>query len=154
MEAVMPGWRDFSELKVMLRAMAHDDRLNILHLLAGQNQVNVTDLVSALAISQPLVSWHLRMLRRAGLVRTRRQGRVVFCSLDADRCAACLRELDELVARPGGGDPTRSATLATTPGVLAPAAPAPGTAGTGASAHAPQAGGASGTRARAGPTEA
>jgi DNA-binding transcriptional ArsR family regulator len=32
-------------------------------------------------LSQPLVSWHLRRLRAAGLVHTRRNGRETICSL-------------------------------------------------------------------------
>ena len=71
----MSEWCDFTELKITLRAMSNNTSLNILHQLAGKREVTVTELVYALAISQPLVSWHLRTLRRVGLVRTRRRGR-------------------------------------------------------------------------------
>jgi hypothetical protein len=83
--------------------------------------VNVTDLVRALVISQPLVSWHLRALRRASLVRTRRQGRTVFCSLDLERFATCQRALVELIAPSGASpvaspvSPPRAASAADTP---------------------------------------
>lgn len=94
----MSDWCDFTDLKISLRAMADVVRLNILHQLAGRGEITVTDLVSALAISQPLVSWHLRILRRAALVRTRRQGREVWCSLDRARFVACQRTLSDVVA--------------------------------------------------------
>lgn len=93
----MSGWRDFTELKQMLRAVSDSVRLNILHQLAIRGEITVTDLVSALEVSQPLVSWHLSSLRRHGFVRTRRHGREVYCSLDAGRFAACQRALGELV---------------------------------------------------------
>jgi ArsR family transcriptional regulator, arsenate/arsenite/antimonite-responsive transcriptional repressor len=96
------GWRDFTELKLTLRRLSSTTSLNILHQLAGQGEITVTDLVSALAISQPLVSWHLRNLRRVGLVRTRRHGREVYCSLDAAQFAALVRTLSE-VAIPDAG---------------------------------------------------
>lgn len=96
----MTGWRDYLELRGMVRAMSDVARLNILHQLAGGRETNVTELVLNLGISQPLVSWHLRILRRHGLVRTRRHGREVYCSLDAARYAECLRALAELVATP------------------------------------------------------
>ena len=48
-------------------------------------------------MSQPLVSWHLRKLRRAGLVYTRREGRQVYCSLDKDRYQDCLQRLNTLI---------------------------------------------------------
>jgi len=41
----------------------------------------VTDLCLALRVSQPLMSWHLRILRRAGLVTTYRSGRQVHCAV-------------------------------------------------------------------------
>jgi ArsR family transcriptional regulator, arsenate/arsenite/antimonite-responsive transcriptional repressor len=96
------GWRDFAELKLTLRRIGNNVSLNILHQLAGQHEITVTDLVAALGmgISQPLVSWHLRNLRRVGLVRTRRHGREVYCSLDMAQFAAVQRALGEVVTPP------------------------------------------------------
>jgi DNA-binding transcriptional ArsR family regulator len=67
--------------------------------------MSVTELARRLVntghpITQPLVSWHLAILRRHGLVRTRRHGRLVYCSLDAARYQHCLRKLAEVVAQP------------------------------------------------------
>ena len=60
-------------------------------------EVTVTDLTDLLAISQPLVSWHLRKLRRAGLIGTRRAGRQVYCSLNMERFQECVQQLELLV---------------------------------------------------------
>ena len=49
-----------------------------------QGEGTVTDLMRHVDLSQPLVSWHLRRLRAAGLVETRRSGREVICSLSRD----------------------------------------------------------------------
>lgn len=92
------GWQvDYTELKQMLKALGDVARLNLVHVLAAEGEVTVTDLVQALLISQPLVSWHLTILRRAGLVRTRRQGRLVYCSLNHERYQQCLRMLGEVI---------------------------------------------------------
>jgi ArsR family transcriptional regulator, arsenate/arsenite/antimonite-responsive transcriptional repressor len=93
----MIGWQDVTDLRAVLRALGEDVRLNIMHQLAAQPETNVTDLVAALGVSQPLVSWHLRKLRRVGLVRTMRRGREVYCSLDAARYSECLRALSALI---------------------------------------------------------
>ncbi|HEX5441354.1 MAG TPA: metalloregulator ArsR/SmtB family transcription factor, partial [Ktedonobacterales bacterium] len=69
------GWQDYIELEKLMRALGDKVRLNIVRILANSQEVNVTDLTQQLLISQPLVSWHLAILRRNGLVRTRRQGR-------------------------------------------------------------------------------
>jgi ArsR family transcriptional regulator len=96
----MSEWLEVSELKTMLRALADEARLNIVHHLAGQGEVNVTEICQSLNISQPLVSWHLAMLRRAGLVRRRRFGRQVYCSLDIERFQRCQQWLASLVESP------------------------------------------------------
>jgi len=64
-----------------LRAMADPLRLRILAVL-GQEELAVGELAEVLAISQPRVSHHLRMLREAGLVHVRREGAWTFCSLE------------------------------------------------------------------------
>ena len=92
------GWQDYTELEKLTRALADKVRLNIVRILAiSQQEVNVTDLAEQLLISQPLVSWHLAILRRNGLVRTRRQGRQVYCSLDPARCQQCLQWLGAVI---------------------------------------------------------
>lgn len=101
---------DYLELKRTLRALGDVVRLHIVRVLGGCAEITVTDLALVLAgegrpVSQPLVSWHLAMLRRAGLVRTRRVGRLVYCSLDRDRYQACLRRMGELVAAPPRAGP-------------------------------------------------
>lgn len=99
------GWQDYIELEKLTRALADKVRLNIVRILANSQEVNVTDLTQQLLISQPLVSWHLAILRRNGLVRTRRQGRQVYCSLDVARCQQSLRQLGDVIS----GAPATSA---------------------------------------------
>lgn len=70
------------DLTLYFRALADRKRLRIAEYLAVHEQVTVTQLGAELRMSQPLMSWHLRMLRRAGIVKTRRSGRQVLCSLN------------------------------------------------------------------------
>ena len=103
-----PEFREYRDLKVMLRALGDVVRLNMVQLLANTDEMNVTDLVEMLVIkgrhiSQPLVSWHLTKLRRSGLVRTRRRGRLVYCSLDRQRYALCLTKMSELISSASAG---------------------------------------------------
>src|SRR6185312_1993254 len=101
------GWQDYIELEKLTRALADKVRLNIVRILANSQEVNVTDLTQQLLISQPLVSWHLAILRRNGLVRTRRQGRQVYCSLDAARCQQCIQWLGAVIS----GAPLQAPTV-------------------------------------------
>lgn len=59
-------------------------RLRILLALARAGEMTVTELVQAVHLAQPLVSWHLARLRAASLVRVTRNGRMAHYSLDLD----------------------------------------------------------------------
>ncbi len=56
------------------RALADATRLRLLNLMAGR-EVCVCYFVEILGVSQPKISRHLAYLRRAGLVRARREGK-------------------------------------------------------------------------------
>ena len=70
------------ELRSYFRALGDTLRLRLVRELAAQEEMSVSQLVAVLRVSQPLVSWHLAPLKRVGLVRIRRAGRQVYCSLD------------------------------------------------------------------------
>lgn len=74
--------REWRELRVYFRALADVRRLRIVAELSHSPEVSVKDLCVRVRASQPLISWHLRVLVRSGLVSTRRQGRQVFCALN------------------------------------------------------------------------
>ncbi|HLZ95491.1 MAG TPA: metalloregulator ArsR/SmtB family transcription factor [Candidatus Dormibacteraeota bacterium] len=78
-------------------ALANVTRLRILERLGQVGEENVNDLAAHLRMSQPRISWHLRMLKVGGVVRTRRDGRQVYCSLDVDSIARARALLDELI---------------------------------------------------------
>jgi DNA-binding transcriptional ArsR family regulator len=66
-----------------LTFLSDGNRLRILTLLA-QRESCVGDVIAALGLPQPLVSYHLRRLREVGLVRARRKAQWVFYSLDPE----------------------------------------------------------------------
>jgi DNA-binding transcriptional ArsR family regulator len=74
---------DLHAMAVVHKALADPTRLRILQRLA-ERACTVTDLIDHVDLSQPLVSWHLRRLKAAGLVETRRSGREVICTLNRE----------------------------------------------------------------------
>jgi len=75
----------------LLRALSAPLRLAIVDLLtAGPRCVH--ELVDALAVPQPLVSQHLKTLRGAGLVVTRRRGREMVYRLADEHVAHVARD--------------------------------------------------------------
>ncbi len=86
--------REARALRVLLRAVGDLVRLQILYKLARQEEMSVTALARTLRVSQPLVSWHLGILRRARLVNVRKEGRLVWHSLNREEWRSFLRRLD------------------------------------------------------------
>jgi ArsR family transcriptional regulator len=88
------------ELKAFHRALGDVTRLRVVQILATEGELPVSELVRRLRISGPLMSWHLRRLTRAGIIRTERVGREVRCSFDRERFAQLQeRTLRALVNR-------------------------------------------------------
>ncbi len=93
------GEQDVRRLRVLYRALGDETRLRAIGLLAEIGPMPVGELSTRVGLSQPLISWHLRILRLAGLIDTRRQGREVICRLRT----AAFEELHETEARLIGG---------------------------------------------------
>ncbi len=72
-----------------LKALGHPIRLGIAQQLAAEQETCACDFADVFGVSQPTISGHLRVMRHAGLVTTRRRGTQIFYALDP----AALREL-------------------------------------------------------------
>lgn len=83
------------DLYAYFRVLADRKRFRMLHYLARHDEITVTDLSAELRMSQPLISWHLRKMRRIGLVTTRRSGRQVLCSLNRPAFKHFQQKLDD-----------------------------------------------------------
>ena len=62
------------------KAFAHPGRLKILDAL-GDGEKGISDLQTALGISKTGMSQHIAILKSAGVVTTRRNGKQIYCSL-------------------------------------------------------------------------
>jgi ArsR family transcriptional regulator len=88
---------ELRELARYFYALKEVWRLRLLHALAESDELTVSDLASKMHISQPLVSWHLRRLRQARVVKVRRVGRESYYALDRERLAAYQMVFQELL---------------------------------------------------------
>ncbi len=79
----------------LLRGLAHEDRLLLLCLLS-QEELSVGELEQRLGLHQPSLSQQLGVLRREGLVRTRREGRRIHYRVADSRALAMLELLYHL----------------------------------------------------------
>jgi len=72
---------EIAGISELFKALADETRTKILHLL-GQRELCVCDLAFLLEMSLPAISHHLRFLRALRLVKSRKEGKMVFYSLE------------------------------------------------------------------------
>jgi DNA-binding transcriptional ArsR family regulator len=78
---------------LILRAVNHKLRQQILKLIDEHGKVTVTELYMKLRLEQSVASQHLAVLRKAGFVKTTRDGKFIYYSVNASR----LQELNKFV---------------------------------------------------------
>ncbi len=99
----LPSADDAVRLTGLLSLMADPVRLRILYALDLAEELCVGDLALALGANEDQVTYALRLLRTAGLVLGRKQGRVVYNRLAGDFPEPlrehCMRQLIEITRR-------------------------------------------------------
>lgn len=81
-----------SDPLLFAKALADETRQRIMSLCCCE-WLSVNEIVEKTRVTQPTVSHHLAVLREAGLVRVREQGKQTFYSLNQDRVVMCCGQL-------------------------------------------------------------
>lgn len=68
----------------IFKALADDTRAKIIHILSMEDELCVCDIANIIGSSIANTSHHLRLLRNMGLAKYRKEGKLVFYSLDDD----------------------------------------------------------------------
>jgi len=82
---------------MVLRAVNHKLRQQILKQIDEQGKITVTELYVKLRLEQSVASQHLAILRKAGFVKTYRDGKFIYYSVNADRLKELNRFIEELL---------------------------------------------------------
>lgn len=85
----MPEQVDLHELADLFKLFADSTRISILWALS-ESELCVCDLCALLKMKQPAVSHQLKHLKQARVVRARRDGKVIYYSLDDDHIQKLL----------------------------------------------------------------
>ena len=108
----LPTAEDAARLASLLSIMAEPVRLRLLYALDLTEELSVGDLALALGASEDQATYGLRLLRTAGLVVGRKQGRSVLYRLAEDFPEPlrehCLRQLIDLTRHATSTDDTRT----------------------------------------------
>ena len=91
-EALAPK---IDQAAALMDMLSQPVRLRLLCILL-EGEKSVLDLADQVKLSQPGVSHHLKKLRDADLVQTRRDGQTIFYALKGDEVKAVLHTLHKL----------------------------------------------------------
>ncbi|MEO1258314.1 MAG: metalloregulator ArsR/SmtB family transcription factor [Bacteroidota bacterium] len=83
----------------ILRALAHPLRLRILEFIDENDVINVNKIYNTLNLEQSITSQHLRILRLAGLVSTKRDGKFIHYKLDYDKLSNAMSAIDSFLSQ-------------------------------------------------------
>jgi len=83
------------------KALADETRQKIMKLCCCE-WLSVNEIVEHLSVSQPTVSHHLSILREAGLVEVREEGKQTFYKLNQKRITVCCGQLQANFASENG----------------------------------------------------
>jgi len=84
--------RELKSLAASFKLLADETRLRVLRLLMESGELNVRALCDRLEQSQPAVSHHLALLRDAGVIRARRDGKHNFYRCIPNRLESLIDE--------------------------------------------------------------
>lgn len=79
---------------LVLRAINHKLRQQMLKQIDEHGKITVTELYVKLRLEQSVASQHLAILRKAGFVKTERDGKFIYYSVNGSR----LQEVNDLVS--------------------------------------------------------
>ena len=81
---------------LILRAINHKLRQQILKLIDEQGKITVTEIYVKLRLEQSVASQHLAILRKAGFVKTERDGKFIYYTVDQGRLQQIEQMADQL----------------------------------------------------------
>ncbi len=92
------------DLVQVFKLLADETRLKVLLYLMQEGELHVSALCERLHQSQPAVSHHLALLREAGLIEPRRDGKHNFYSVKKSKFHHLIQQLFDSMSNDGNGE--------------------------------------------------
>lgn len=88
-EGKMPQEEELADMAELFKVFGDSTRIRILYILS-ECELCVCDIAALLGLTQPAVSYQLKMLKRSKLVTNRREGKTIFYSLADNHVATII----------------------------------------------------------------
>ena len=93
---------DYGKLRraaLTLRSINHPLRKTMLTLMEDKKKITVTEIYDKLKLEQSVASQHLAIMRKAGVVITKREGKFIFYSVNTKRIEEITKLVEELAQK-------------------------------------------------------
>ncbi len=84
--------QSLSELAALFKTFGDVTRIRIMEALSRSGELCVNDLAGELSMTQSAISHQLRLLKQARLVRSRRDGKLIYYALDDEHVYSMLSQ--------------------------------------------------------------
>jgi DNA-binding transcriptional ArsR family regulator len=81
------------------KALANEERIEIVKLLKKNEEMFAQDIERRFYLEQSTTSHHLNMLKKAGITKSRKEGRKVFYSIDYESFKEIWAEFEQIVLK-------------------------------------------------------
>ncbi len=96
-QSLKVNFHNMKKAAMVLRAMNHKLRQQILALIDSEKKITVTEIYVRLRLEQSVASQHLAILRKSGIVNTIRDGKFIHYSVNHKRIAEINKFVNELI---------------------------------------------------------
>jgi len=97
-DAVNINYHNIKKASLVLRALNHKLRQQILALIETEKKITVTEIYVRMRLEQSVASQHLAIMRRAGIVATQRDGKFIYYTVNYQRIDELNSFVQKLVA--------------------------------------------------------
>lgn len=95
-EVVAPQDQEVASAAAVFKALSDETRLRILSAISHMNEMCECNIVPVFGLSQPTISYHLKVLREAGLISSERRGQWVWHRVNQKAVLNAVRQLSEI----------------------------------------------------------
>jgi DNA-binding transcriptional ArsR family regulator len=91
------NYYNIKKASLVLRSLNHKLRQQIIKLINESEKLTVTEIYVKLRLEQSVASQHLAILRKAGIVSTKREGKFIYYTINTQRVEAIEEFVGKLV---------------------------------------------------------
>ena len=95
-KVIVPDDEGIGESAAVFKALSDETRLRILKTISHMTTLCECNLVPEFGLTQPTISYHLKVLREAGLIKSERKGQWVYHQVNEKAVLAAVRRLSEI----------------------------------------------------------